>query len=71
MSDIVCIKMFQHEHEAQMAQSVLEGEGVPSIVSADDLGGMRPDFRFNFSGVRLLVKEEDRKRALEILGPES
>ena len=58
---------FNNKIEAEIAQSVLESAGIESMVSADDAGGLRPSLWL--SGVRLLVREPDAARALEILNP--
>ena len=44
-----------------MAQGALEAADIESFVSADDAGGMRPGMWM--SGVRLMVREEDARRA--------
>ena len=50
-----------------MAQGALEAADIESMVSADDMGGLRPGLWM--SGVRLLVRAEDAEQAGKILGP--
>jgi len=45
---------------------LLESEGVPAMVMADDAGGAYPSLQF-VRGVRLMVAAEDAYRAREIL----
>lgn len=71
MSRTVCVKTFSNRWEAEFARSLLESEGIRSIVSADDCGGWRPDLALATGGVRLLVLEENAKRAIEVLEREA
>ena len=51
--------------DAELSQTVLTAEGIPSVVAADDAGGAYP---FDLSGgARLLVDEADADRAASIL----
>jgi hypothetical protein len=62
---LIAVGEFPNRIDAEIAQSALESAGIESMVSADDAGGMRPSLWL--SGVRLLVREPDAVRALEIL----
>jgi hypothetical protein len=62
---LITVGEFPNRIDAEVAQGALESEGIESMVSADDAGGMRPSLWM--SGVRLLVREPDAARALEIL----
>lgn len=67
MSDeIVAVKIFSAEIDANMALQLLEDEGVRGFIVKDDAGGMEPHLQLT-SGVRLLVNRADAERALEIL----
>lgn len=64
MSDrTVVIRKFRSRIEAEMAQGFLEGEGIRSEVSADDVGGQIP----GMLPARLAVLTDDRERAETIL----
>jgi len=68
MADLICIKNYNNRIEAELVKSLLESSGIETIVSADDWGGMRPHLLLGTNGTRLLVKEEDARKALEVLG---
>ena len=65
-AELVVVRTFLNRIDAEMAQSALEAADIESIVSADDVGGLRPGLWM--SGVRLLVHAEDAEQAGEILG---
>ncbi len=62
----VIIKTFTNKFEAERAKGILEEEGIECLVSSDDVGGMGPPQQL-IQGIKLLVLEEDVKRAKEIL----
>jgi hypothetical protein len=66
-SKLVVFRDFLNKAEAELAQGALEAQGVDAIVQADDAGGEEPGLWMG--GVKLLVREQDRERAEEILGP--
>ena len=43
-----------------------EAADIPSSISADDAGGMRPGM--GIGGVRLLVRSQDASRACDLIG---
>lgn len=61
--ETVVIRKFRSRIEAEMAQGLLEGEGIRSEVSADDIGGQIP----GMLPARLAVLSGDRERAERIL----
>ena len=67
MADLICIKNYNNRTEAEIAKSLLEASGIKAVVSADDCGGMRPHLLLGTNGTRLLVKEEDAQKALDVL----
>lgn len=67
MSNLVCVKTFADRLQADMARSLLEANGITASVSADDMGGMRPDLAFTSGGVKLFVLDDNADKALEIL----
>ena len=74
LDNAVVIETFPNRILAELAQGLLEGEGIEAMVMADDAGGTYPALQF-VRGVRLLVASEDEARAREILkamaeGPE-
>ena len=65
MPELVVVGEFPNRIDAEVAQSVLEADGIESMVSADDAGGVQPGLWM--SGVRLFVREAYAVRALAIL----
>ncbi len=51
---------------AQMDKALLEGFGLQAIIQKDDCGGMRPHLQMS-TGVRLLIRREDKDKAEAIL----
>jgi hypothetical protein len=64
--EIVAIKIFSHEIDANQALRLLEDAGVRGFVTKDDAGGMEPHLQ-RTSGVRLVVNRADAEQACEIL----
>ena len=64
--NLVNIETYYNRHEAELAKGFLSVNGVNAVVFGDDSGGISPGLSFSI-GVRLLVKEEDVKKAKEIL----
>jgi hypothetical protein len=62
--DTVVVASYRYRHEADMACSFLDLEGVDAFVAGDDAGGMQPGI---MSGARVVVRIEDEERAREIL----
>ena len=67
MPDFVCVKTCLSKPEAEVAKTVLEANGIEVMTSTDDCGGMRPHLAFATGGIRLMVKQQDAQKALEIL----
>jgi hypothetical protein len=65
--DNVVIRTFATQEIAELAQSVLQANGIRSAVLRDDAGGMLPAMSLG-SEIRLAVAAEDVEAALEILG---
>jgi len=67
MSDeIIVLRKYVNELEAQLAATILEANGIPSQVLADTAGGAYPSMALVYP-VRLLVRAEDATLAAEIL----
>jgi Putative prokaryotic signal transducing protein len=64
--DIVVLRKYGNEVEAQFAATVLEANGIPARVMADTAGGAIPSMAVLFP-VRLLVRAADADLARELL----
>lgn len=64
--DIVVLREYGNEVEAQFAATVLEANGIPARVMADTAGGAFPSMALLFP-VRLLVRAADADLARELL----
>ena len=64
--NLVEVKNFYNEYEAQIAKSKLEALGIDAMIVKDDAGGMNPQLQIT-EGVRILVREDDAVVASEIL----
>jgi hypothetical protein len=62
----VIVRTFINEFEAERAKGILEEEGIECCVSSDDVGGMGPPQQL-VQGIKLLVLEEDLKKAQKVL----
>ena len=71
MADLVCIKTYPSRIDANIAQGLLEVNGIKSMVSADDAGGMHPGILWGTGGARLIVRQEDKEAALRLLEDET
>ncbi len=65
MSNLVLLRTFLYRHEAELAKGILEANEIYSMVSADDLGGMRP--HMSFGSVNLFVFDFDIEQAKKFL----
>lgn len=63
------IRTFSRDLDARLAESVLEANGIESIVIADNAAGMMP-YLDALHPLRLAVKEADVEDALALLGEE-
>jgi len=64
-AELVVIRTFLNNMEAELALSALEAAGIHAIVRRDDCGGVRPSLWL--SGIEILVKAEDAADAAIIL----
>lgn len=62
----VVLNKYADEISAEIAKQVLNENGISSIISKDDAGGMTPNLQFVMR-IRLLVFSKDLKRAKQIL----
>ena len=65
-AELVVVGTFLNRIDAEIAQGALQAADIESMISADDLGGLRPSLWM--AGVRLMVRSADAKRATKILG---
>ena len=64
--DLETVATYLLRHEAEIAKARLAAEGIPSVIQADDEGGLNPGF-FGEYGVRLVVRREQRSTAVAVL----
>ncbi|HDZ59337.1 MAG TPA: hypothetical protein ENH44_00960 [Actinobacteria bacterium] len=64
--ELKLVRKFASDYDADFAMSELRSAGIPAIVLKDDAGGMFPQFQM-IEGVRLMVREQDLKRAREVI----
>ena len=65
---MVVLKTYTSRAEAELAQGILQANGIDALVSSDDAGGMQPWLQ-QALGVRLFVRHEDALRAAWLLEP--
>ncbi|HEY7472931.1 MAG TPA: DUF2007 domain-containing protein [Gemmatimonadota bacterium] len=58
------VARFRYRHEAEMALGILEDEGIPGVVLADDGGGAYPGL---LGRARVVVPTEHAARARAVL----
>jgi hypothetical protein len=66
--DLVTIRTFASESEANIAKSALDAFGIDNMIGSDDCGGQRPSLTFA-EGIRLLVRSADADSARQVLSP--
>jgi hypothetical protein len=66
--ETIILKVFVTDLDANMAQDILQDDGIKAFVFKDDAGGMEPHLQ-RTNGVRLVVKRVDADRARKILEP--
>ena len=64
-SDLVVVRTYLNNFDAELAKSALEAANIESMIKADDCGGTRPGLWM--SGVELIVRAEDAATAREVL----
>jgi hypothetical protein len=63
---LITIRTFGYRHEAELAKSALEANGITAVVFADDGGRQEVNLQFA-QGTKLMVKPEDEERARAVL----
>ena len=64
---VVVVHAFATEMEAVIAKSALESAGIIASIRSDSAGGMRPHLGWSTGGFEVLVREEDKDAARELL----
>lgn len=64
--DVVVLRSYASEMEAEIARAVLDAAGIPAFIRRDDAAGMIPSLQF-LRGARLLVRRGDSEVAETIL----
>lgn len=67
--DLVVVRSYIDHFVADIAKTALEAAGIDAMLRSDDCGGMRPHLWMG--GIELLVRVEDRQRAIEILNEQA
>jgi activator of HSP90 ATPase len=66
-SNLVAVKAFAMQIDADLAKSVLESAGIDAMIQSDRAGGMRDHLAWSGFGFKVLVREEDARAAREFL----
>jgi len=66
MDDPTIVRTFSERGEAEIARALLEAEGIPAALSADDLGGTTPPLDLS-AGLQLVVAARDVEQARALL----
>lgn len=64
--DLVRLATYNTITEANVVKARLESEGIDAVVQADDIGSTTPTLGM-VRGVNVLVREDDRDRAMDAL----
>jgi len=64
--DLFVIRTFSNTIEANLAEAVLEANGIPSTLISDDAGGMMP-WLHSLHPIRLMVRGSDVELAVALL----
>lgn len=65
LSHLTSVRTFLNRIEAAVALSAVQAAGIDAVLAGDDCGGVRPSLWL--TGVDLLVRPEDVRRATEVL----
>lgn len=67
--NLVIVQAYGTRPEADLAKTELESAGIPAMIQADTVGGMREHVAWSGFGFKILVREDDATAAREILTP--
>ncbi|HEY3935839.1 MAG TPA: hypothetical protein VGL97_00285 [Bryobacteraceae bacterium] len=68
--NLVTIRTFMSEFEADITKAALEAFEIDCMLIRDDCGGQRPHLTMG-AGIRLVVRSGDAKRAEDVLAGEA
>lgn len=66
-ANLVVVRSFGTQMEADMAKSALASTGIAALIQADSAGGMRPHLGWSTGGYKVLVREDDAAEARDVL----
>ena len=66
MKEVAVLRTLPTREEAELLRGLLETNGIQAFVASDDARGLQPPLEL-VTGVKLLVAEEERERAEEVL----
>jgi hypothetical protein len=66
MKDLVLLKSYPTEFEAELVRTKLEREGIVAMVQAEDLSNVLPSLDYS-NGVNVYINPADVQRATEIV----
>ncbi len=66
-SDLVVVRSYATEGDAEIAKGILESSGIDAMIQADTAGRMRDHLAWSGMGHRVLVREADATAARELL----
>ena len=65
MDNWIVLKTFLHLHQAHLAKSLLESEGIQAIIKDELMNSIIPGC--SVGGIKLLVHEDDYEKSLQLL----
>jgi hypothetical protein len=65
---LVTVATFPEAIEAHIFRSRLEAEGIPSVLADENIVSNQPWHSIAYGGIKLRVRQQDRERAMEIIG---
>lgn len=66
MTDLILLKSYPTEFEAELVRTKLEREGIAAMIQAEDLSNVLPSLDYS-NGVNVYVNPADMMRAQEIV----
>jgi len=68
-AQLVVVRSFGDQWEADLAKSALEAAGIDAMIQADSVGGNRLDVAFHSGGYKVLVRKDDAAAARDVFDP--